>query len=126
MPFLRYQRRSKQGLQPAMKIFPHAPLHKLPLQILHVRVVSRAEIFFNRHGGGRRHASSRWHPRISMAKLHLGNVPNDLYESLRERARSDRRSISAEALSLIEQLLPTATKEIGRASCRERVEEGKG
>src|SRR5580704_298001 len=45
-----------------MEIFPHVSLHKLPLQILHVRVVGGAEIFFNRHGGGRRHVSSIWHP----------------------------------------------------------------
>jgi plasmid stability protein len=57
-----------------------------------------------------------------MAKLHLGNVPNDLYESLRERARSDRRSISAEALSLIEQLLPTATKVRRRAAFYQRIQ----
>jgi plasmid stability protein len=57
-----------------------------------------------------------------MAKLYLENVPNDLYESLRERARSNRRSIPAEALSLLDQLLPTATKVRRRAAFYRRIQ----
>jgi plasmid stability protein len=56
-----------------------------------------------------------------MAKLYLENVSNDLYESLRERARSNRRSISAEALSLLEQLLPTSTKVRRRTAFYRRI-----
>src|SRR5215472_4828805 len=38
-----------------MEILTHVPLHKLPVQVLHVRVVGRAQVFFYRNGGGRRH-----------------------------------------------------------------------
>lgn len=42
-----------------------------------------------------------------MATLYVENVPADLYEALRERARSNRRSIAAEVLCLLEQSIPT-------------------
>jgi plasmid stability protein len=42
-----------------------------------------------------------------MATLYVENVPDDLYEALRKRARSQRRSIAAEVLSLLEQFIPT-------------------
>jgi plasmid stability protein len=42
-----------------------------------------------------------------MATLYVENVPEDLYEALRKRARSQRRSIAAEVLSLLEQNVPT-------------------
>lgn len=42
-----------------------------------------------------------------MATLYVENVPEDLYEALRERARSNRRSIAAEVLALLEQNIPT-------------------
>jgi len=45
-----------------------------------------------------------------MATLYVENVPEELYESLRERARSNRRSISAETIFLLERLLPTAAE----------------
>lgn len=41
-----------------------------------------------------------------MATLYVENVPDDLYEALRRRARSQRRSIAAEVLELLEQHLP--------------------
>ena len=44
-----------------------------------------------------------------MATLYVENVPDDLYEALRKRARSQRRSIAAEVLSLLEQNVPTET-----------------
>jgi len=43
-----------------------------------------------------------------MATLHVGNVPDDLYEALRQRARANRNSISAEVVSLLEKNVPTA------------------
>jgi antitoxin FitA len=43
-----------------------------------------------------------------MATLHAQNVPEELFESLRARARSNRRSISAETVSLLEPVLPAA------------------
>jgi plasmid stability protein len=42
-----------------------------------------------------------------MATLYVENVPDDLYEALRKRARSQRRSIAAEVLLLLEQNIPT-------------------
>jgi plasmid stability protein len=43
-----------------------------------------------------------------MATLYVENVPNDLYEALRERARQHRRSIAAEVVSLLGENIPTA------------------
>jgi plasmid stability protein len=37
-----------------------------------------------------------------MATLHVRNLPDDLYERLRRRAREERRSISAEVISLLD------------------------
>jgi plasmid stability protein len=48
-----------------------------------------------------------------MATLYVENVPDDLYEALRKRARTQRRSIAAEVLSLLEQFIPTE-KELKR------------
>jgi plasmid stability protein len=42
-----------------------------------------------------------------MATLYVENVPDDLYEALRERARSKRSSIAAEVISLIREHVPT-------------------
>jgi len=42
-----------------------------------------------------------------MATLYVENVPDDLYEALRERAREGHRSIAAEVLALLEQNVPT-------------------
>jgi plasmid stability protein len=42
-----------------------------------------------------------------MATLYVENVPDDLYEALRKRARSQRRSIAAEVLTLLEESIPT-------------------
>jgi len=42
-----------------------------------------------------------------MPTLYVENVPKDLYEALRGRARGKRRSIAAEVLALLEQNIPT-------------------
>ena len=42
-----------------------------------------------------------------MATLYVENVPEDLYEALRKRARRQRRSLAAEVLSLLEESVPT-------------------
>jgi plasmid stability protein len=42
-----------------------------------------------------------------MATLYVENIPDDLYEALRERARAGHRSIAAEVLALLEQNIPT-------------------
>lgn len=43
-----------------------------------------------------------------MATLYVENVPDDLYEALRERAREHHNSIAAEVLRLLEENIPTA------------------
>lgn len=43
-----------------------------------------------------------------MATLYVENVPEDLYEALRDRARQNRKSIAAEVLSLLEDNVVTA------------------
>jgi len=43
-----------------------------------------------------------------MPTLYVENVPRDLYDALRKRAKSQRRSIAAEVLSLLEDSIPTA------------------
>lgn len=42
-----------------------------------------------------------------MPTLYVENVPEDLYEVLRARARHNRKSISAEVLSLLAENVPT-------------------
>jgi plasmid stability protein len=42
-----------------------------------------------------------------MATLYVENVPKDLYEALRGRARARRRSIAKEVLALLEESIPT-------------------
>jgi plasmid stability protein len=42
-----------------------------------------------------------------MSTLYVENVPKDLYEALRARAKSRRRSIAAEVLALLEENIPT-------------------
>ena len=43
-----------------------------------------------------------------MATLYVENVPDELYQALRERARKHRKSIAAEVLTLLEDNVPTA------------------
>jgi plasmid stability protein len=42
-----------------------------------------------------------------MATLCVKNVPDDLYEALREAARANGRSIAAEFRALLEEMYPT-------------------
>lgn len=41
-----------------------------------------------------------------MADLHLRDIPEELYERLREQARMEKRSIDVEVISLLERALP--------------------
>ena len=50
---------------------------------------------------------------MHMATLYVENIPDDLYEALRERAQKNRSSIAAEVLKLLEQSVPT-TMELRR------------
>jgi plasmid stability protein len=45
-----------------------------------------------------------------MATLYVESVPDDLYGALRERAKQHRKSISAEVLALLEEMIPTASE----------------
>jgi plasmid stability protein len=45
-----------------------------------------------------------------MATLYVENVPDDLYDALRQRARQNRSSIAAEVLSLLMENVPTANE----------------
>jgi plasmid stability protein len=39
--------------------------------------------------------------------LHIENFPKDLYEAIRKRAKSERRSVAAEIIALLERMYPT-------------------
>lgn len=45
-----------------------------------------------------------------MATLYVENVPDEVYEALRARAKSNRRSIAAETISMLENALPTRSE----------------
>ena len=45
-----------------------------------------------------------------MATLYVENVPDELYEALRQRAKTNRNSIAAEILHLLEQNVPTPSE----------------
>jgi len=42
-----------------------------------------------------------------MATLYVENIPDELYESLRSRARKNRKSIAAEVLTMLEENFPS-------------------
>jgi plasmid stability protein len=44
---------------------------------------------------------------MTMATLYVENVPDDLYEALRSRARQHRRSIAAEVVLLLQENVVT-------------------
>ena len=48
-----------------------------------------------------------------MATLYVENVPEELYEALRKRAREEQRSMAAEVIRMLEANLPTE-KELER------------
>ena len=56
-----------------------------------------------------------------MATLYVENIPDDLYEALRGRARQHRKSIAAEVLSLLEENVPTAREIKARQQFLRRV-----
>jgi plasmid stability protein len=45
-----------------------------------------------------------------MPTLYVENVPEDLYEALRSKAQQNRRSITAEVLTLLAENVPTAAE----------------
>jgi antitoxin FitA len=57
-----------------------------------------------------------------MATLYVENVPTDLYEALRQRARDNHRSIAAEVLSLLEDNVVTEKELQGRRQLLRKIE----
>ena len=49
-----------------------------------------------------------------MPTLYVENVPENLYDALRQRARQNRKSISSEVLSLLEENVVTAAEQRSR------------
>ena len=49
-----------------------------------------------------------------MPTLYVQNIPTELYEALRRRARANRKSIAAEVLLLLEQNVVTAAEQRSR------------
>jgi antitoxin FitA len=49
-----------------------------------------------------------------MPTLYVENVPDELYRALRERARQNRKSITAEVLSLLQENVVTARERKAR------------
>lgn len=45
-----------------------------------------------------------------MPTLYVENVPEDLYDALRKRARANRKSIASEVLALLEENVVTAAE----------------
>ncbi len=58
-----------------------------------------------------------------MATLYVENVPDDLYDALRQRAKQHRKSIAAEVLTLLEQNIPTARELRARREAIRRLAE---
>ena len=56
-----------------------------------------------------------------MATLYVENIPDELYEALRSRARQHRKSIASEVLSLLEENIPTAEELKSRQEFLRRV-----
>jgi plasmid stability protein len=50
-----------------------------------------------------------------MPTLYVENVPEALYDALRQRARGNRKSISAEVQAILEDNVPTS-QELARAA----------
>jgi len=57
-----------------------------------------------------------------MPTLYVENVPKELYEALRKRAKEKRRSMAAEVLAMLEENIPTATELKARQEFLHRVE----
>jgi len=58
-----------------------------------------------------------------MPALYVENVPEDLYQALRKRARENRKSIASEVISLLQRNVPTARELQGRREFYKRMAE---
>jgi len=57
-----------------------------------------------------------------MATLYVENIPDELYDALRKRARLNRKSIAAEIVALLEENVPTARQLKARRASFRRLE----
>jgi plasmid stability protein len=57
-----------------------------------------------------------------MPALYVENVPGALYEALRARAKVNRRSIAAETIVILQQLVTTPEEKEQRAAFYERLQ----
>ena len=60
---------------------------------------------------------------ITMATLHVENVPDELYEALRARAKRERRSIAGEVIRILEHAVPTEAELARRREAYRAIEE---
>lgn len=58
-----------------------------------------------------------------MPTLYVENIPDNLYQALRKRARENRKSIAAEVISLLQRNIPTAKELQGRREFYKRMAE---
>jgi plasmid stability protein len=58
-----------------------------------------------------------------MATLYVENVPDELYEALRERAKRERRSMAAEVIRILEVEIPTRSDIARRRAVMRGIEE---
>jgi plasmid stability protein len=47
---------------------------------------------------------------MPMPTLYVENVPDELYDALKKRAKENRKSIAAEVLALLEENVPTTSE----------------
>ncbi len=58
-----------------------------------------------------------------MPTLYVENIPDELYEALRQRARQHRKSMAAEILRLLEENIPTPAELERRQKFLKKVEQ---
>jgi plasmid stability protein len=58
-----------------------------------------------------------------MPTLYVENIPEELYEALRRRARQHRKSMAAEILQLLQENIPTAAELERRRQFLKKVEQ---
>jgi plasmid stability protein len=58
-----------------------------------------------------------------MPTLYVENIPDELYQALRQRARQHRKSMAAEILQLLEENIPTAAELERRQQFLKKVEQ---
>lgn len=57
-----------------------------------------------------------------MATLYVERVPEELYKALRQRAQWNRRSMAAETLTILEQMIPSSRERARRRAFYDRVQ----